>query len=122
MQSGTTGINSIRVYNPIKQGLDHDPRADFITRWVPELRGLQEEDRHHPWSLHVMDVDYPMPIVNERVARIQATKRLHAVRQGSQHRVLSQEIVKKHVSRKSVSVQPKRKRKSINHKQQEFPF
>ena len=37
MQSGTTGINSLRIYNPIKQGLDHDPDGSFIRRWCPEL-------------------------------------------------------------------------------------
>ena len=25
MQSGTTGINTIRIYNPVKQGKDQDP-------------------------------------------------------------------------------------------------
>ena len=37
MQSGTTGINTLRIYNPIKQGLDHDPDGSFIRRWCPEL-------------------------------------------------------------------------------------
>ena len=37
MQSGTSGINTVRIYNPIKQGLDHDPEGTFIRQWLPEL-------------------------------------------------------------------------------------
>ena len=42
MQSGTTGMNSIRIYNPIKQGMDQDPDGNFIKQWVPELHNLAE--------------------------------------------------------------------------------
>ena len=38
MQSGTTGINSIRIYNPIKQSHDQDVNGKFIKKWVPELK------------------------------------------------------------------------------------
>jgi len=38
MQAGITGINTVRMYNPIKQGLDHDPEGEFIKKWIPELR------------------------------------------------------------------------------------
>ena len=40
MQSGTSGINTVRIYNPIKQGLDHDPEGRFIRQWLPELRDV----------------------------------------------------------------------------------
>ncbi|KAF2017168.1 cryptochrome [Aaosphaeria arxii CBS 175.79] len=30
-----------RVFNPIKQALDYDPKGEYITAWVPELRKLQ---------------------------------------------------------------------------------
>ena len=32
MQSGTSGINKIRIYNPVKQGLDQDPDGVFTRR------------------------------------------------------------------------------------------
>ena len=34
MQSGTTGINSIRVYSPTKQAVDQDPKGEFIRKWI----------------------------------------------------------------------------------------
>ncbi|CAD7949701.1 unnamed protein product [Amoebophrya sp. A120] len=35
MQAGTTGINTIRCYNPIKQSEDQDPDGRFLKRWLP---------------------------------------------------------------------------------------
>ncbi len=37
MQSGSTGINTMRVYSVTKQGKDQDPQGTFIRRYVPEL-------------------------------------------------------------------------------------
>jgi deoxyribodipyrimidine photo-lyase len=42
MQSGTTGINTTRVYNPIKQAHDHDPHGHFVRRWLPHLRKVPQ--------------------------------------------------------------------------------
>ena len=57
MQSGTTGINTIRIYNPIKQGRDHDPDGLFIRRWVPELRGLSGDAVHEPWTMVLTTIE-----------------------------------------------------------------
>lgn len=40
MQAGVVGINTIRIYNPGKQLLDHDPDCVFVKRFVPELRDI----------------------------------------------------------------------------------
>ena len=49
MQSGTTGINVNRMYNPIKQSRDQDPDGRFIRQWVPELAGYSDDWIHEPW-------------------------------------------------------------------------
>ena len=37
MQAGLTGISLPRIYNPIKQGYDHDPLGRFTRRYMPKL-------------------------------------------------------------------------------------
>ncbi|MCA1722402.1 MAG: DNA photolyase family protein [Actinobacteria bacterium] len=38
--TGTDASPYYRVFNPVKQGQDHDPDGDYIRRWVPELRDV----------------------------------------------------------------------------------
>ncbi|KZN43091.1 cryptochrome/deoxyribodipyrimidine photo-lyase family protein [Pseudoalteromonas luteoviolacea] len=73
MQAGVTGINTIRIYNPVKQGEDKDPEGLFVKKWVPELSEIPAPLVHSPWNLTEMEqmmfgielgVDYPMPIVD----------------------------------------------------------
>jgi len=72
MQSGVTGINTTRIYNPIKQSQDQDPKGQFIRQWVPELRNVSDMWIHEPWKMSsalqqrascLIGEDYPAPIV-----------------------------------------------------------
>lgn len=63
MQSGVTGINAIRMYNPIKQSYDHDPQGKFIRRYLPELQSVPDSFIHEPWLMAEPPRDYCPPIV-----------------------------------------------------------
>ena len=102
MQSGTTGINAIRIYNPIKQGIDHDPDGVFIRRWIPELRDIDQAYIHTPWQAASHMNGYPMPIVDEKTARKSAADQLYGLRKNNTaHKETAKKIVSKHGSRKS---------------------
>jgi deoxyribodipyrimidine photo-lyase len=86
MQSGETGINTMRVYSPVKQGFDQDPNGDFIRAWVPELAKIPSPLIHEPWRFDSMErsrlcPDYPARIVEHETASRLAKDRLHAARQ-----------------------------------------
>lgn len=87
MQSGVTGINIPRIYNPVKQGLDQDPDGAFVRRWVPELARVPASWIHCPWQLPegqlarhgvVLGRDYPMPVRDHEQAAREAKARLTA--------------------------------------------
>ncbi|MRX26824.1 deoxyribodipyrimidine photo-lyase [Kangiella sp. HZ709] len=73
MQAGVVGINTIRIYNVIKQSQEQDPEGVFIKKYVPELSSLPKELIHTPWELTSMEQamydfevgkNYPKPIVD----------------------------------------------------------
>lgn len=101
MQSGTTGINAVRIYNPIKQGFDQDPQGVFIRQWVPELAQMSDQFIHMPWQQPDLMNGYPLPIVDEAEARKAAAQKIYNLRKDSAHKNLAKKIVVKHGSRKS---------------------
>jgi deoxyribodipyrimidine photo-lyase len=113
MQSGTTGINAIRIYNPIKQGFDQDPEGIFIRQWIPELRNIDSKFIHTPWSVPSQMNGYPMPIIDEKLARKEAADKLYRLRKNNlTHKEISEKIVSKHGSRKP-RTSPKIKKQTV---------
>ena len=100
MQSGTTGINSIRIYNPIKQSIDHDPKAIFLRQWLPELKNMPDEYIHTPWVYPEALNGYPKPIIDEKIARKSAAKRLYEVRNSISYKQEAKQVYLKLGSRK----------------------
>lgn len=81
MQAGETGINDLRVYNPIKNSLEHDSDASFIKKWIPELAKLPTAFIHEPYLMTPLDQqfnnfilgeNYPTPIVDIKLNRKKA--------------------------------------------------
>jgi deoxyribodipyrimidine photo-lyase len=108
MQSGTTGINTPRIYNPVKQSHDQDADGLFIRKWVPELRAVPDEFIHEPWRLSPIEqVDlgveigknYPVPIVDHMAAARHARTEIWAIRKNDNFRDQAKEIVHQHGSR-----------------------
>jgi deoxyribodipyrimidine photo-lyase len=109
MQSGSTGINTLRTYSPTKQLRDHDPTGVFVRRWVPELARVSDEHLAEPWRMPpeeqvrascIIGRDYPRPIVDHNAAIAEARARIMRLRRGVEARAEAQAIVRKHGSRR----------------------
>ena len=102
MQACITGINSVRIYNPIKQGVDHDPNGVFIKKWIPELRETPNEIIHTPW-VDKLNTNYKMPVIDESTSRKDAARKIFEIRNKKNHSSHTAKILKKHGSRKNKS-------------------
>jgi deoxyribodipyrimidine photo-lyase len=103
MQSGTTGINTIRIYNPVKQGLDQDPTGAFTRRWVPELAAVPDTFLQEPWkwpgASGLLGKRYPEPVVDVAAAARAARDTVWGLRKGPGFAAEADRVVARHASR-----------------------
>ncbi len=102
MQSGTTGINTLRIYSPAKQALEQDPEGQFIHQWCPELTSLTGNALVNPETLDgaARPHGYPAPLVDHSAVAKIARSRIQAVRRTAEARAESRKVLDKHGSRK----------------------
>jgi deoxyribodipyrimidine photo-lyase len=122
MQSGVTGVNIARIYNPVKQSRDQDPHGLFIRRWVPEIAMLPDEFIHEPWAAPPdvlgnagvrLGESYAARLVDHVVAARRAREAVYSVRTGGAYFEAAGAIQRKHGSRRaglpSAERRPRRK-------------
>ncbi|WP_340199054.1 cryptochrome/deoxyribodipyrimidine photo-lyase family protein [Ascidiimonas sp. W6] len=105
MQAGETGINLLRIYNPIKNSYAHDPHGTFILKWIPELEVIPPSFIHEPWKLTMLEqqfynfklgVNYPEPIIQLNEAWRKASDLLWSYQKELEVIKDAKRILKKH--------------------------
>ncbi len=108
MQSGVTGINTLRIYNPVKQARDQDPDGVFVKRWLPALEHVPPEFIFEPWTMPpevqsaagmLIGQHYPEPVVDHLATATYARNTLWALRRDPEVRGEAIRVFHRHGSR-----------------------
>ncbi len=115
MQSGETGMNTLRMYSPVKQALDHDASGAFTRQWVPELLAVPLLFLHEPWTMTAEQrqewcAAYPPPIVDHRESVRFARREIERVRRTPEARAEASKVYLAHGSRKRQNRRPSGRR------------
>ncbi|WP_338765569.1 FAD-binding domain-containing protein [Bernardetia sp. ABR2-2B] len=119
MQAGVVGINTLRVYSPTKQLIDHDPECDFVKEWIPELQNYTpKEIISHAENLDETVIeDYPKLIVDWEVESKRMKDKYFAIKKLPETKEISKKVYEKHGSRMgSMTSRASRKRNKTNSK------
>ena len=110
MQAGVIGFNAIRVYSPTKQFLDHDPNGVFVHRWVKELRGRTPAEIAHAEELSLDGYTPKVIILKDRAKEMKS--RVFEIRKSVTGKKITDEVLKKHGSRKPTAARKKKTKKN----------
>jgi deoxyribodipyrimidine photo-lyase len=110
MQAGTTGIHTLRIYNPVKNSYKHDLDGEFILTYLPCLKAIPLEFVHEPWKLTAMEQsmynfelgkDYPKPIIEMASTRQHASDSIWKIIQSQESKMQGRKLLKRHTIRGS---------------------
>jgi len=105
LQAGETGINQLRIYNPVKNSKEHDPSGEFLKKWLPELQNVPLAYLHEPHLMPPLEQqfsdfrigeDYPLPIVKIETTRKKASDTMWGFKDDPEVKKEAWRILKKH--------------------------
>lgn len=110
MQSGVTGINPFRIYNPVKQAEKYDPKHHFVRQWLPELAHVPDSFVQQPWLYPNLKEDIYFRIESPDLLAKRAKVNISDFYQKHKLKEETNRVIKTHASR---AKKKSTKRKSV---------